>query len=98
MEGRLPWLRIELVTVENNLFGESVGVSGLLGGADIMEAARGSAASCLILPPNALNHDGLLIDDMRPDELGSALGLKVIVPESNFLEAAVLSGCEGGCR
>lgn len=89
----LPWLEIELITVENRLFGDSVGVSGLLGGADIISAAEHSTSSCIILPPNALNHDGLLIDDMRPDELGSALGRPVIVPESNFLEEEMISAC-----
>ena len=92
---KLPWMRIELIAVENRLLGDTVGVSGLIGGADIIEAAGGTHASCIILPPNALNHDGLLIDDMRPEELESALGLPVLVPESTFLEECVVSACEG---
>ena len=92
---KLPWMRIELFKVENRLFGESVGVSGLIGGADIIEAVGGTRASCMILPPNALNHEGLLIDNMRPEELESALGIPVLVPESTFLEESVLSACEG---
>jgi putative radical SAM enzyme (TIGR03279 family) len=98
VERSLPWIRISLITVENRLFGEMVGVSGLLGGADIIEEAGGTAASCVVLPPNALNHEGLLIDDMRPEQLESALGLPVIVPESTFLEEDVLSACEGRRR
>jgi putative radical SAM enzyme (TIGR03279 family) len=96
VERRLPWLRIELIRVDNRLFGETVGVSGLLGGSDIIDAAGGTRASCVILPPNALNHDGLLIDDMRPEELESVLGRPVLVPESTFLEESVISACEGG--
>jgi putative radical SAM enzyme (TIGR03279 family) len=96
VERSLPWMRVSLITVENRLFGETVGVSGLIGGADIIEKAGGTTASCIVLPPNALNHDGLLIDDMRPEQLESALGLPVIVPESTFLEENVISACEGG--
>jgi len=95
VERSLPWMRIELITVENRLFGDTVGVSGLIGGVDIIEAAGGTRASCILLPPNALNHDGLLIDDMRPEELESALGLPVLVPKSTFLEKNVISACEG---
>ncbi len=95
VERRLPWLRVEVIRVENRLFGASVGVSGLLAGADIIEAATGSGASCIVLPPNALNHEGVLIDDSRPEELEAKLGLPVIVPESTFLEQGVLSACGG---
>ncbi len=98
LEGALSWMGISLVTVENRLFGNTVGVSGLIGGADIIENAAGTKASCLVLPPNALNHEGLLIDDMRPEQLESALGMPVIVPESTFLEEAVISACEGRRR
>ena len=98
VERALPRMRISLVTVDNRLFGERVGVSGLLGGADIIEAAAGTAASCLVLPPNALNHDGLLIDDMRPEQLESALGIPVVVPESTFLDETVITACERGRR
>jgi len=95
VERSLPWLRIEVIRVENRLFGATVGVSGLIAGADIIEAAAGIGASCVVLPPNALNHDGLLIDDMKPDELEAKIGLPVIVPESTFLERSVISACEG---
>ena len=93
---RVPWLRAEVIRVDNRLFGCQVGVSGLLGGRDILEAAAGTEASCLILPPNTVNHAGLLIDDMRPEELERALGRPVIVPESHFLEERVLAACERG--
>ena len=95
VDRRLPWMRIELITVLNRLFGDRVGVSGLIGGADIIEAVGDARYSCIVLPPNALNHDGLLIDDMKPKELESTLGLPVLVPESTFLEESVISACEG---
>lgn len=95
VERKLPWMRIELIAVENRLFGDTVGVSGLIGGTDILEAAGGTRASCIILPPNALNHEGLLIDDLKPEDIESALGLPVLVPELTFLEKSVISACEG---
>lgn len=90
----LPALRIEMLPVRNRLFGETVGVSGLLSGADILDAAtRRDVRGCLVLPPNSVNHEGLLIDDMRPATIGRRLGLRTVVPRDHFLENAVLRGC-----
>jgi hypothetical protein len=92
----LPGLRIDLLPVRNRLFGRSVGVSGLLAGADIIAAARRrKTGGCLVLPPNAVNHEGVLIDDMRPSAVASILGKRVVVPRHDFLENAVLRSCSG---
>jgi putative radical SAM enzyme (TIGR03279 family) len=90
----IPGLRIDLLPVRNRLFGDTVGVSGLLAGADIVAAARNKkTGGCLILPPNAVNYDGLLIDDMRPAAIGRLLGRRVVVPKHDFLERTVLGAC-----
>jgi len=92
---RVRGAHIELLVVPNRLFGASVGVSGLLAGADILQAARRAvrARTCLVIPPNAVNHDGLFLDDMRPAELARSLGVPVVVPRNTFLERAVLNRC-----
>lgn len=91
---RLPRLRIDLLPVRNRLFGDSVGVAGLLAGEDIIAAARARPATgCLVLPPDSVNHEGLLIDDLRPARIGRRLGRTVLVPERNFLELRVLRAC-----
>lgn len=91
----LPGIRIDVLKVTNRLFGPAVGVSGLLAGADIASAVRrsGRIAGCLVIPPNALNHEGLLIDDMRPRDLAKELGVGVLVPRTTFLEAGIVRRC-----
>ncbi len=100
LTSRLPACRLQLLVVRNRLFGNRVGVSGLLAGRDIIRTfrRRGKATSCLVLPPNSVNHDGLLIDDLRPDDIGRELGVPVLVSEDTFLEDRIVRGCGGGER
>jgi putative radical SAM enzyme (TIGR03279 family) len=90
-----PDLCIELLVVRNSTFGAKVTVSGLMAGADIVSAARrkGAGSGCLVIPPNALNHQGLLIDDMKPGDISKALGVPVVTARSTFLERTVLRKC-----
>jgi putative radical SAM enzyme (TIGR03279 family) len=94
-----PRLSIDLLVVPNRLFGRSVGVSGLLSGEDILRAAlaRGRPRRCLVLPPNALNHAGQLLDCITPAQLERSLGVPVVVPHGTFLERRVLRRCREGC-
>ena len=87
----IPECSIQVVEVENRLFGEQVTVSGLLSGSDIIAAARraDSLTGRVVIPPNAVNHRGKLIDDSSVDDIAAALEREVILPESNFLERAV---------
>jgi putative radical SAM enzyme (TIGR03279 family) len=92
---RTPWLHIELIIVENRLFGESVGVSGLIAGRDIIEATRHitDRTDCIVIPPNAVSHEGLFIDDLRPRDIEAAVGTKVFVPKETFLERRTVKAC-----
>jgi len=97
----LPDAGIEILVVRNRLMGRNVGVSGLLCGRDIIAAAEKKTARrrCLILPPNCVNHENLLLDDMSPAEIGRKLGVDVVVPEMTFLEEKIVRKClAGGCR
>jgi putative radical SAM enzyme (TIGR03279 family) len=93
----LPKLDIDIAVVRNRLFGRSVGVSGLLAGGDMMHTLnkREGTAECIVIPPNALNSDGLLIDDMRPREIGRAIGARVLVPKASFFERRIVRACAG---
>ena len=65
---------IEVVTVVNDFYGESVTVAGLLAGRDI-QASLGDthADELLLLPAEAVNADGLFIDSMPLSDLTAAL-------------------------
>lgn len=98
IESQLSTCAVKLLVVKNRLFGSEVGVSGLLAGRDIIAAfrRRGTDTDCLVLPPNAVNYEGLLIDDFTPDGIGRELGLPVLVPENTFLEDRIIQTCRGG--
>jgi putative radical SAM enzyme (TIGR03279 family) len=87
-----PWIEIELIVVDNDLFGGKVNVSGLLAGRDIVKAVNRSSKQFdrIVLPPNCINHDGLLIDDTTPDDISRETGRLAIVPEGTFLGSDVL--------
>ncbi len=99
MREEAPRLKLDLLVVPNRLFGPRVGVSGLLSGEDIIRSARerGRPRACLVLPPNALNHEGVLLDCLRPADLERALRVPVVVPRSTFLERRVLRRCREVC-
>lgn len=94
----LPRIEIDLAVVRNRLFGASVGVSGLLAGEDMLHTIKNNIKTdgCIVLPPNALNCDGLLIDNKRPAHIGRALGARVLVPETSFLERRIIRACGRG--
>ena len=72
------------VSVENRLFGESVTVSGLVGGNDIVAALKGcTIGSCLLLPDVMLKEgEDVFLDDVSLAELEQRLGSRVIVFDS----------------
>ncbi len=72
-------IEIGVVTVINRFYGDSVTVSGLLTGGDIIAELKGTVSDeTVILPPNCLNDSGIFIDDVSPDDISSAFGVKVI--------------------
>ncbi len=65
---------VDVVTVSNGFYGESVTVAGLLAGRDIQASLGDTAADeLLLLPAEAVNADGLFIDSMPLSDLTSAL-------------------------
>jgi NifB/MoaA-like Fe-S oxidoreductase len=71
---------VDVVTVVNNFYGESVTVAGLLAGRDIRESLGEPAADeLLLLPAEAVNADGLFIDSMPLSELTAALAPATVV-------------------
>ena len=64
-----------LIGVENEFFGNTVNVTGLLCGNDILNAVKG--AESIILPEVVLNSDDLFLDDMSYAEFCAACGAPV---------------------
>ena len=71
----------KVIPVLNRLFGPSVTVTGLLCGMDLLESMQTVAPDTdrFLLPPNCLNMDGLMLDDLTPQALSKRLGKPVIV-------------------
>ena len=88
VESRVEGLSLRPVVVENRLLGKSVTVSGLLSGGDILRALEESGpGDCVLLPPNCVNDDGLLLDDLRPEDLALRLGVPVMVGSYDLVGA-----------
>jgi putative radical SAM enzyme (TIGR03279 family) len=82
-------LHLSLQPVQNLFWGDSVTVSGLLIGKDLLEAAKEKieAYDVLVLPPNCLNEDGLFLDDMSLEQFEDALDKPVVVGRYNLAES-----------
>jgi putative radical SAM enzyme (TIGR03279 family) len=65
----IPRLRVEVVEVVNDFFGQGITVSGLLTGEDICRRLKGGDWNRVFLPPNCINGEGLTLDDLRLEEL-----------------------------
>ncbi len=74
-------LRLDLYQVENRFWGESVTVSGLLTGRDIITKIKSlpKEYDIILLPPNCLNNDRLFLDDLSYDELQKKVASEVKV-------------------
>ena len=72
---QLTGARIDVVEVENTVFGERVNVAGLLCGKDYVGALAAFHPDCFILPRPSLDYFGeKFLDSMSVDEVESALG------------------------
>ena len=70
--------RFVAVPVGNRLMGESVTVTGLLGGNDIADATRGKVRGTLFVPSVALRDAGdLFLDGLSPEEVSRRAGAPV---------------------
>ncbi len=85
LEKRYNNLKVEVYPIKNNYFGESVTVTGLLTGGDLLEQLdtleRGS--ELLISRSMLKSGEELFLDDYTVAELSSKLGVKITVSENN---------------
>ena len=80
---------LEVLAIENRLFGPTVTVSGLMAGADVVEALRGrSWEGPVVIPRVMLDSSGrLTLDDFTVEGMGESIGAKILVV-SHFHELA----------
>lgn len=74
--------RVRLLAVGNRFFGGNVSVTGLLVGADIVDALLAHPADGVYLVPDVVfNADGVTLDDMSLEQIRSASGVDIrVVP------------------
>ncbi|HET6369771.1 MAG TPA: DUF512 domain-containing protein [Nitrospiria bacterium] len=79
---RVSGLTVRPVAVQNDCFGHSVTVTGLLTGRDIVAQLKGHPLGNLIVIPNvALNDRGVFLDDSTPHEVEKNLGIPTVMVE-----------------
>jgi putative radical SAM enzyme (TIGR03279 family) len=79
-------LKAAFQPVTNRFWGESVTVSGLLTGQDLLREARTRVDEFdrVVLPPNCLNADDLFLDNLSLSQFANALGKPVLVGQYNL--------------
>lgn len=85
VQAKVKNLHINVVKIENKLFGERITVAGLLCGNDIADALSGTELLDEVLIPSvSLRREGdLFLDDMSVEELAERLNKKVTPVESD---------------
>ncbi len=78
---------IRIVPVTNRLFGESVNTAGLMPGKDLRSAvASHEAFDAVLFTAEAINDDGLFIDDVVFEKLAADLSGTRLVPAHRFTD------------
>jgi putative radical SAM enzyme (TIGR03279 family) len=80
-------LKVELVAAPNVLFGRNVTVAGLLSGKCLYSALQGKdCGDLLLLPPDILNADGMLLDDTTVSQIARQLNVDVKVFDGRWAD------------
>jgi putative radical SAM enzyme (TIGR03279 family) len=78
-------LTVRLEVIPNSLFGRSVTVAGLLSGKCLYSSLAGrDCGNLLLLPPDILNADGLLLDDETLPRVEERLGVPVMAYDGRW--------------
>ena len=78
-ERRIKNLKIDVIKIKNNFFGDSITVSGLMTGKDLYEQLSSvTLGKELLLPASTLRAEGdLFLCGMSPEELSEKLGVNI---------------------
>jgi len=85
---KFKYTKIDVYEIKNNFFGNTISVSGLLTGGDIIEQLSGkSLGDFLLIPQNAFRADDtVMLDDVDISEIEEKLGCKIRVSGSDGAE------------
>ena len=85
MEEAFAGLTVHIWPIRNDFFGESITVTGLLTGQDIIAQLKGKRlGELLLLPQNLLrSQETVLLDDCTVEDIGNALQVPVDVVKSS---------------
>ena len=73
-------IHARVVAIQNDFFGESITVAGLVTGGDLCRQLQGIPCERVLIPDCMLRHEGdRFLDDMTPEQLETELGVKVEV-------------------
>lgn len=72
-------VKINVIKIINNYFGEKITVSGLTTGRDIIEQLKGKNYKNIVLPGNMINDNNVTLDDLTIQDLEKELNTKVTV-------------------
>jgi NifB/MoaA-like Fe-S oxidoreductase len=79
-----PNLKINVYPIKNHFWGESINVTGLLTGGDIISQLlpeKENLGDFLLLPKTLINSDGLFLDNLTVADVEEELGVKVRLQE-----------------
>lgn len=79
-------IEIAVSVTENSFYGNTVTVSGLLTGDDILRTLKNIGPGkndIIVIPPNCLNTGECFLDGMKPKDISKELGLEIIQGEYN---------------
>lgn len=76
---KCPNIEAEVFGIRNDFFGESVTVSGLVTGKDVINQLKGKILPDILLMPEVMFRDGteIMLDDVTIEELSKELGRKI---------------------
>lgn len=70
-------LTISVHAITNRLFGETVTVTGLMAGRDVIDQLKGIDLGDLLLVPSVALRDGAFLDDVTLEDVGRSLGVAI---------------------
>lgn len=84
-QAKFPGLRVRVIPIKNHFFGETITVSGLVTGTDLIEQLKPlELGEELLIPSSMLRSEGdLFLDDVSVEEAGRALAVPVRAVDSD---------------